>query len=252
MHAYNGVRAALVLLFALLCDHSRVLAAVIPAGEGRGMMLCVGSRMIRDAEAVIYQTREVWNSSMGISVAHCNELSASVVAGFAAKNVSAINLCGLDFPVELERRLRGWFCKAAALIKSPYRETLVADLDTVWFKSPEVIFDSPGFKSTGSMFFRDKTSVYKAVKKTENEKTFQDQLEDFIVAASKGAINITSELGKKKQFSDGHSFFWRNVANRNAPTLNNYQDSSVIALDKSRHPKMLRGAFSLLLAWPLL
>lgn len=201
--------------------------------------------MIHDANAVIYQTREIWHSELSIAVAHCGELDGNAIQAFAQKNVSSLNICDGQY-IASPKRLRGWFCKAAALVKSPFRHTLVVDLDVVWFKSPDVIFNSTSYQSTGSLFFRDRTTFSSMVRPKKEDKIFQDVIEEFIVAASKGKLNMTKELGIKKQVSDGHSFFWRNVANRTAAALNNFQDSSVIALDRLRHPRMLEVLIELI------
>jgi len=196
--------------------------------------------MVKDALAMIYQVREIWNSTMGISLVHCGELGGDVLNMMAAKNVSALNICdGTDVLADW-RRLRSWFCKTAALIKSPYNESMVVDLDVVWFKSPEVVFNSSVYKRTGSLFFRDKTTFSSLTRQKAADKIFQEVIEEFIVRASEGRINITSSLGLKKVTADGHSLFWRNVVNRTDSALNNFQDSSVIVLEKNRHPKMLK------------
>lgn len=227
------------ILVLLLCAADSALAVGINATTpSRGMLLCTGARMVEDAKAVIYQTREVWNSTLAISVAHCGELGGDLLGMFAGMNVSALDICGGTL-LASPKRLRGWFCKAAALVLSPYVETMVVDLDTVWFKSPEVVFSSPAYQRTGSLFFRDKTSFSGKRLKAE-DRIFQDIIEEFVVAASKGRLNVTTSVGLERKSADGHSFFWRNVANRSEAALNNFQDSSCIVLDRSRHPNMLR------------
>lgn len=213
--------------------------AVVVLGD-RGMLLCTGSRMVKDAFAMIYQVREVWRSTLAISLVHCGELGEDVLKSMNARNVSSVNICdGSDVLADF-RRLRSWFCKAAALIKSPYNESIVVDLDVVWFKSPEVVFSSPAYKRSGSLFFRDKTTFSSITKKKAEDKIFQGVIEEFIEHASEGRINITQSVGLEKVGSDGHSLFWRNVVNRTDVALNNFQDSSVIVLDRRRHPKTLK------------
>jgi len=137
------------------------------------------------------------------------------------------------------KRLKSWFCKTAALILSPYQETLISDLDVVWFKSPDVLFESPGFKETGSMFFRDKLT-HSNKKNNQNEKVYQDVLEEFIVL--EGGFNLTTELGKDQFSANGVSFFWKELANRTQTSnvYNNFQDSSLILMDLTTHKETLK------------
>ena len=246
MSLFNGVCCVCFLVFAILLNGAtgEINNGTAAHNKTRGMVMCTGSRMVDDARAVIYQTRNVWNSTLAITLAHCGELSWDVQVAMAAKNVTSLDICGGAL-LASPKRLRGWFCKAAALVMSPYDETLVVDLDTVWFKSPEVIFNSPAYQRTGSLFFRDKTS-YAGKRIKAEDRIFQDIIEEFLVAATKGRINMTSSVGLQKRTADGHSFFWRNVANRSEAAINNFQDSSVIALDRSRHPKMLSVLESLI------
>ena len=219
-------------------------AALAAATDSRGMLLCTGGKMVKDAMAMIYQVHEIWKLDMAISIVHCGELNDDTQKQFRAKNASILNICDGTDNLADYRRLRGWFCKTAALVRSPYNESLVVDLDVVWFKSPDVIFNSSAYQRTGSLFFRDKTSFAcgagPCVKRTKEEKTFQEVIQDFIMHSSAGKINITESLARHKSTSDGHSFFWRNSINGSAPALNNFQDSSVIALDRNRHPRMLQ------------
>jgi len=207
--------------------------------KSRGMMLCTGGAMINDALYAIYQTRTLFNSSLPIAIMHCNELPADVIAGFEAlEGVTVQNICAAG-ALASQKRLRSWFCKTASLVQSPYIEAMVVDLDVVWFKKPDLLFDSNAYKQTGSLFFRDRVTFQKK-KERVDERTFQDVMEEFIVSESKGAVNVTAELARIKISQQENNFFWRNVADREYPALDNFQDSSVVVLDRSRHQGMLQ------------
>lgn len=135
--------------------------------KSRGMILCAGNHMIRDSAAVVEQTRFIWKSKMEATVAHCGELSDESKRWLASQDIGVLDIClnatGGDTILGMSLndapgRLRGWFCKAGALVLSPYDETMVVDNDVIWFKNPDLLFDSPAYKRTGSLFFRDKVN----------------------------------------------------------------------------------------------
>ena len=92
-------------------------------------------------------------------------------------------------------RLRGFLCKIAALIHSPFEETIVVDADVVWFKKPEILFESKEFKNTGSLFFRDRVLVGK-----ENIHDIKEQFEKY-------GVSINKDAAKKQFYSNGISYF---------------------------------------------
>lgn len=201
--------------------------------------------MVKDALSVIDQTRIIWKSHLPITVAHCGELFDNNIDYLRDMNVTVLDICQIStgntiFGMSKDqgsKRLKSWFCKTAALILSPYEDTMVVDLDVIWFKNPEVLFDSPAYKKTGSLFFRDKLT-HGVKKKHEKQKEFQDLMEDFL--RLEGGFNLTSSLGMDQFSSNGISYFWMNLANREKSVYNNFQDSSVILLDRSTHPETLK------------
>lgn len=204
--------------------------------------------MIDDARAVIHQVRIIFHSNLPIAITHCDELDHDVEKRFNDfTNIHIVNLCngeglfGMSHD-DTKRRLHSWFCKTASLILSPFNETIVSDLDVVWFKQPDKLFESPVYRRTGTTFFRDRLT-FNRKKQSVNDKILQDVIEDFIEkesAVGGVTVNISAELGALKVREDGFSFFWRNVADREAPTLDNFQDSSVLVLDRERHPRLLQ------------
>ena len=53
-------------------------------------------------------------------------------------------------------RLAGWAAKPFAILFSSFREVIFIDADSLFFKNPEVLFEEPGYKRTGALFFRDR------------------------------------------------------------------------------------------------
>ena len=140
--------------------------------KSRGMVLCSGVRSLPDAFDVVDQVRNVFNSTMNISIVHCNEIPQTEYEWIESNGVtSVVDICkDSDLIGHSEDRLRSWWCKTAALLASPYVETMVVDLDVVWYRNPEKLFQSPTYLNFGSTFFRDRVYL-------SSDKTFQRNLE---------------------------------------------------------------------------
>lgn len=204
-----------------------VLKSSLPQ-KSTGMLLCAGDKILVDALAVIDQTRRVWNSTIQVGIAHCNELSQNSINMLNSMDVISVDMCttptvlGMSLG-DARGRLRGWFCKSAAMVLSPFDITLVADLDVVWFRNPDLLFQSPAFKKTGTLFFRDRHS-HQDRRQRADQRMFQDVIADLIRTES--GLNMTAELARAKSLENGYSFFWQNLADPDKPAYENFQDSS--------------------------
>lgn len=226
--------------------------------KSRGIALCTGTKMIDDAFAIIEQIRRVWNSSMPVYIAHCSEIDSSAF-NIQSKfnNVYLLNICekndifGMDNSTKFHR-LRSWWCKAASIILAPVDEVMIVDLDVIFFKNPELLFNAQGYIETGALFFRDRV-MHDRNRKNEDDKLTQDMIEDLIISEAP-ELNITSaEVARYKQQQHHHTrkngessngvsgmaLFFSNILDRSIPPLVNHQDSSVIVVDRTRHPKFL-------------
>lgn len=194
--------------------------------------------MISGIVRMIYSLRRVWNSSLPFAVCHCGELSEANnnLLTNLDQSVHIVNLCDRD-PVfqnmtvaQARYKLRGFFCKVAALIKSPFEDTMVVDADVVWLKSPEGLFEAPQYKRTGSLFFRDRTLTGRSDKEIhEFSKLFEDN-----------GLDVNNQtVAKQMAHENGGSFFWRHHVDEWRshvfPKVTEYQDSSVVLLNKMKH-----------------
>ncbi len=106
----------------------------------RGYVLCAANFMIPDLIRTLYELRFTWNSKLPIIINHCEEINEQnypLIQHF--QPITIINLCPVgkkqimnmdrDFAV---KRLRGFFCKVASIINSPFKETMYMDIDTIW------------------------------------------------------------------------------------------------------------------------
>jgi hypothetical protein len=215
----------------------------------RGVVLCAGARQIPDAMGVIRQFRHVFNlTDLNITIAHCNELSSEHTTYLKAKRVNELNMCVNETVLGMSKdvaagRLRGFFCKAAALVLSPYRDTIISDLDAVFFKDPTTLFSSRQYLETGAIYFRDKPTgdinCDNNALHTGAKSLFNHLTEDMNASARAAYSRIQAN-------TNGGSLFWRHEANTSEICYYNFQDSSLMVVDRARHPLTLHYLAELL------
>jgi alpha 1,3-mannosyltransferase len=62
-------------------------------------------------------------------------------------------------------KLAGWAGKPFAILFSSFREVIFIDADSLFFQTPEVLFDDPSYLETGALFFRDRLMMPELKKK---------------------------------------------------------------------------------------
>ena len=200
-----------------------------------GIVMCVGNdpSFINGALYTIHQLRNVWESSLPVSIIHCNELYSDSISKFTyysgvrVKNVcrsKSSNLLNAQSNNVLTRkqirRYRGWFCKPLALVTSDFDQTMIIDTDVLWLKDPSKLFRSPNFKSNGALFFRDRF-LFES-KSEKDGLRFYDTL-NFIIQESKllksRKVRILSSnlsdhtsmviMAAREFKNNGVNYFWR-------------------------------------------
>ena len=218
--------------------------ALTPDNTEKGFIMCAGNHMVPDVLKMVWQLKHQWRSAYGISVAHCGEISNEnqEVLRTMHPGIRILNLCTESTVLGMSQkqahyRLRGFNCKVAAMIMSPFSQTMLLDLDVVWFQSPDLLFNSKAFNDTGAVFFRDRTYPAGANHKTDD----QILLEMF----NEKDIGVTDDDVKKLSHSNGENFYWLYIASKKAggksfPQFSDLQDSSVVLLNRATHPNMLK------------
>ena len=119
--------------------------------KSRALMYCVGNHAVQAALLTIEPLRTIFNTSSTIVAAHCDELSESNIDILQYNNITVLNICPnntntiLGLPsVVAKKRLRSWWCKPAAVVLAPYDEVMLVDVDAIWFKNPETLFNAKG------------------------------------------------------------------------------------------------------------
>lgn len=102
-------------------------------------------------------------------------------------------------------KLAGWAAKPFAMLLSSFREVIFIDADSLFFKNPEILFDDPGYKETGALFFKDRLIM------PENKKRWLQQV----------LPKPIPKLAKQSRFWTGES--------------GHMQESGVVVVDKWKH-----------------
>ena len=128
---------------------------VIKAEYSRGVVMCVGDKGVGDAISSIEPLRTVFHITMPVTVAHCDEISQENLNLLYSHNITTLDICPrsestiFGMPIEKARkRLRSWWCKPAAVVMVPYDEVMLVDVDAIFFKNPETLFNTKGMPTT--------------------------------------------------------------------------------------------------------
>jgi hypothetical protein len=233
--------------------------------EGRGYVTCAGKPHVHDLIRTIYALRITWRSNYPIAIMHCSELDDSFMDTIYTmdvfRNIQFVDICqnatvesvGIEGPAAI-KRLRGYFCKAAALVSSPFEHTMMLDLDLVWFKSPDKLWKSTFYTKTGALFFRDRWVIH-----TESyDKSDPPQPVGIVKTLLKNFelfphIVLNNSWVQEQYYANGISPFWKALipywpAGQSVPkTASFYQDSSIVVVQKSRHQGMMDALKKLML-----
>ena len=216
----------------------------ITVSKRRGIVTCAGDGQVSDVFKLVWTIESVWETKVkkfGFTVAHCSEISqkninlilqlipyGNVVDICDARQIGRSSIFGMNYR-QAKKRLQGFYCKVAALIVSPYPETMLLDLDVVFFKSPHLLFHAPAYRETGTLFFRDRVFF-----KDRNGQGGVD-INDVNNFFGYYGIHINDTSTYTLLRENGVSLFW-NYGLGNTDVMQDYQESSVLLINKVTHP----------------
>ena len=218
----------------------------------RGIVICAGAGndMFDRVLTMLYQLKVFWKTTLGLCIIHCDEFDNKTKATIASifPTILFTNVChpSLQIIMGMKRtyamkKLRGFFCKVAAVIESPFTETMIMDLDVLWLNSPDILFETESYVDTGALFFRDRIIFEEAA-----ELPFQKSLLNLF----EQQMHITINIRTSKDIlyaTNNNSFFWWPFANvKFARSLEHYQESSIVLIDRVRHAETVRVLLALL------
>lgn len=228
----------------------------------KGYTMCVSEDpvMLTSVKYIVTDFRTTHKSQLPISIAHCSELSkqttdelhrlhrASVIQEFGS-NATILSRALLETTdickgasVAQKKRLRGFFCKAMAMVMAPFRETMLVDTDVIWLKNPDLLFQSPQYKQTGTLFFRDRLLLEHP---GDTDGLQYEKTKAFIERLSTGysGLLVNSSAIATRLFNgfDGSAnYFWNSAAIQQGVRLRHVQESSVVMINRAKVPKTIQ------------
>jgi ADP-heptose:LPS heptosyltransferase len=128
-----------------------------PGGHlGRGIVICAGGvKYFTNAWVCINMLRH-HGCRIPVQLWHLGpeEFDSRMAALVAPLGVTCVDAFKVR-PKHPCRILQGWELKPYALLHSPFRETLLIDADNVPLTDPTPLFDTPGYRRTGALFWPD-------------------------------------------------------------------------------------------------
>ncbi|OBZ87382.1 putative alpha-1,3-mannosyltransferase MNN1 [Choanephora cucurbitarum] len=127
--------------------------------EGKGIVFCVGNNQFKFAATSIRTLREVLNCTLPIEVFYIREEDLSLDRRtYLRTEFNDIRIKMLESYVGYYyTRFGGWAMKPFAMLASSFTEVLMMDADVFFLQKPDRLFDDEGYKTTGSLFFYDRT-----------------------------------------------------------------------------------------------
>ncbi|RHY26645.1 hypothetical protein DYB32_007429 [Aphanomyces invadans] len=148
--------------------HIRAEAESVPTTKSRGVVICLFDAMIPMTISLIQELRTLGYSDV-IQLYHCNgELSAlsQTMLDDVDTNIEIVDGC-----VEMQalgklrsdemNGFRSFWLKPLALVHTRLDEVILMDADDLVFLNPSRLFDTPGYKETGTIFFYDREILKK-------------------------------------------------------------------------------------------
>ena len=147
--------------------------------KGKGIVICVSNQYFTLALATINSIRRVFNCQLPIEVFYSGDEDLNLKYREKLEQISQTTVIDIRQKFnDTYLKLTGWSIKPFALLASTFSESILIDADTVFFQSPELLFLTKEYKSTGSLFFRDRTLKMYSSKDIKNAPTLIQQLID--------------------------------------------------------------------------
>jgi alpha 1,2-mannosyltransferase len=121
--------------------------------EGKGIVICAGGiHYFTCCWVLLNVLRKYHKCTLPVQIWYAgNELTQSAIDALKEIGASCHNF--LDYENDFE--LKGWMLKPLAIKLSSFKEVLFLDADNIPVVNPEFLFQSPGYKESGAMFWPD-------------------------------------------------------------------------------------------------
>ncbi|CAK4236794.1 unnamed protein product [Aphanomyces euteiches] len=211
----------------------------------RGIVVCLFDAMVPMAASLVLELRALGNTDL-VQMYHCNgELSASSqrILYMIDANVEIVDACKSfvlsgKLPASKANGFRSFWLKPLALLHTRLDEVIILDADDLLFQDPARLWDLPGYKQTGTVFFYDR-EVAKA-----------EYLNHLAIVRFQRMTNLRALI---------ESFDYAKFGLRRNPSVHlentlawngdsgHEQDSSIVVVNKAKAPLAMEVMWQLLL-----
>ncbi|KAI0007546.1 glycosyltransferase family 71 protein [Xylariaceae sp. FL0662B] len=137
---------------------------------GRGIVLTAGDRQAPYLLTAIFSFRKL-GCDLPIEVMYLGDSDLGEDYRFELEDLPGVTTRDISQMVNDEDwTLAGWAAKPFAILLSSFREVILIDADSLFFKNPEVLFEDPDYQETGTLFFKDRLVM------PESKKGFLQQI----------------------------------------------------------------------------
>ncbi|KAG0197798.1 hypothetical protein BGX28_008705 [Mortierella sp. GBA30] len=127
--------------------------------KGKGLVFCAGNNQFEFVITAIQAIRNRLKSTLPIQIFHMGDSDLSKERqAYLRDMASDIEIVDVTQILDNDyMRLGGWAIKPFAMLASSFEEVMFVDADAYFLQDPVVLFDDPGYKATGALFFFDRT-----------------------------------------------------------------------------------------------
>ncbi|KAF9286113.1 hypothetical protein BGZ68_003191 [Mortierella alpina] len=126
--------------------------------QGRGVVFCAGNNQFEFIVSSIQALRKL-NPHLPVQVFHMGESDLSLARQRYVREMTT-DIEVVDITKILDNgymQLGGWSIKAFSLLASRFEEVMLVDSDAYFLRDPAELFDDPGYKAAGTLYFYDRS-----------------------------------------------------------------------------------------------
>ncbi|KAF4319936.1 hypothetical protein BBO99_00005740 [Phytophthora kernoviae] len=216
-----------------------------PLSRDKGIIMCMHNGAVPMGLSLIRELRCLENQEL-IQVFHCfpEEMSNSSIKLLldADAKLEIVDVCS-DLVAQniltedKARYYRSWWIKPLAMYHTDIKEVLLLDVDDIFMRDPAVLRTTEGYKRTGTTFFYDRVLSSREYFNQDINGTqyLKVLLNDFDYAK----FGLPPGATPSAHLDPEKSFAWRGQTSHE-------QDSSLVAIDKSRAGQAINIMFFLI------
>ncbi|KAG7380449.1 hypothetical protein PHYPSEUDO_007223 [Phytophthora pseudosyringae] len=211
----------------------------------KGIIMCMHNGAVPMGLSLVRELRCLGNTEL-IQIYHCfpeemSNASRSLLLD-ADDNLEVVDVC-TDLVAkgklteDRAKHFRSWWIKPLAVCHTDVKEVLLLDIDDVFLRDPAVLRGTEGYKKTGTTFFYDRVLSSREFfnQDVDEEQYLKKLLNEFDYAK----YGLPPGSTPSDHLSPKTSYAWRRQTSHE-------QDSSLVAIDKSRAGKALDVMFFLI------